>query len=199
MAVALGCDVCPIKPVPGYGPDKFWKLVQNMPSDMNNDNKYKYLFDQICEMSKTFTPNDIRTLCVAFISEPVALTGDSNFRYLFGKPHCLPKYLECYKHQDDETINIFDGPNTLQCCGLGINNGTSHMFLECEGAHICEICSTTFCTTCGYVPSTNKKVADKVYYTDRRFSLCLPCYCKNTFPNDDVDNNDLSVNEMIKV
>ena len=95
MAVALGGDVCLIKPTTGYGLEKNWKLVQNMPSNINNDDKYKYLLEKICKMSQKITPNDICTLCVAFISQSVALNGDSNFQYLFGKPHYLWKYLEC--------------------------------------------------------------------------------------------------------
>ena len=59
MTFALGCNVYLIKPIPGYGPKKFWKLVKNMPSNINNDDKYNYLFEKICEMSKIFTPNDI--------------------------------------------------------------------------------------------------------------------------------------------
>ena len=69
----------------------YWKLIQEIPTNYNEDEKYKYLLERICEISEHFTNDDIHTLCVAFISEPVTLVDDSIFQYLYENPPSLPK------------------------------------------------------------------------------------------------------------
>ena len=50
---------------------------------------YRYLLKRICEISEHFTCDDIHTLCIASISEPVALVNDVNFQYLYRKLCCI--------------------------------------------------------------------------------------------------------------
>ena len=159
IAVAIGCDVF-LPGCKGIGPKKINDSIQQTmekmnwtPGVKNQDLLNKMLIDHFAS-KMNMKDFEFATFCIAFLFEPGVKDGESNKKYEAchyipkSIPKCIPKslprYLEAFKASSTE---IFDGPVSSECHGLGSDYG-SHRFLLCEGKTTCKKCKADFCVLC---------------------------------------------------
>lgn len=135
--------------------------------------QYRTLRQYICEESG-ISSDDLVTLVMAQIAEPY-IDKKENYNYMYGVPPVLPEYLKEYKKSDTANIpEIIPGSKLCNCCGI---KGKAHPFLESEGAFKCVSCDSTYCASCGYVPSSTD---NSICHREKKENLCYGCYRKVT-------------------
>ena len=125
------------------------KKINQIPGVKNQDLLNKMLIDHFAS-KMNMKDFEFAIFCIAFLFEPGVKDGESNKKYEVCHyiPKCIPKslprYLEAFKASSTE---IFDGPVSSECNGLGSDYG-SHRFLLCEGKLTCKKCKADFCLLC---------------------------------------------------
>ena len=90
---------------------------------------------------------ELETLMSTILYEPaIEINNEEPFKYIYGKPKRLPKYLKDFKRENDDDIEIFEGPKMTFC--VSPDKDRSHIFLYCEGAMDCHECKKTVCNNC---------------------------------------------------
>lgn len=211
VAIAVGCDVW--FGVNGLGALKLYNKVQSLrasnPKNQSDMNKMMIgLLKSKYTGENNLTNEIISTLVSALLNEPVVeineetLDGDSEYKYLYGKPVQIPSYLSYYIHPEDTLCQIIDKPEIFDCAGIK-NITQPHYTLSIEPTYSCSVCKTKFCRTCGYVAdNVPNKQKNFSFYKNKKENLCMCCY-KNRTLNVNCDGESaletMSVDEMRKV
>lgn len=130
------------------------------------------------------------------------------WQYIYEKPTALPKYLQEFKHKNDDSIDIVPGPAISTCPGIpGFTK--SHSYLLFEGSEKCLLCDVSLCKTCCYRPtffSDYKPKKVKHYFEWKPPVLCVFCYKNKSIPKyiesdniqkvEVIDNNDSEKNKV---
>lgn len=187
VGITLGCDVY-MKGVAGVGQDEIWSFMkkQNFKTLSNHVACEKMIDFILCSSAKktNMTQNDLIALSSAILFEPAVDYGKckhvSEWKYMYGRPQYLPKYVEYFRHPEDNTIPIVDTTPMYLCAGNKKDN--NHALLASEGMHQCCMCQTFSCSTCCYHPNffSKSKISGHEYFTTKPPILCMTCYKKSS-------------------
>lgn len=195
VAVILGNDVS--FGVKGLGSTNILEILDDVTVDEEGNKNVDEFIRKVVENSRdeSITPGILRALVAAVLYEPACEAGSASYSYMYPIPpgEALPKFLQYYKKDNDETINIVDGPTVRECAGL-MGHTEPHTYLEYEGTYVCDECSTSFCRTCGFVKNLlTVGNRNKAYHKDKNECLCSVCYRTSSI---DKDENMKTVAEM---
>ena len=220
IALSLGCDVF-IGGIKGCGCgeiDKQLRKGMNTPSLFQSMmiNKLVGRKRNASQDMGTKYEADLDALVKAFLYEPAMNINDDindakSWKYIHDtKPSQLPNYLHSFGCKNENDISFIDGPELHVC--KGVNNDNKHSFLSSiESSFVCCKCASTFCQTCGVIPSdikttkekdangktmkNGKQIINKIYYRDEQLTtpICLDCYKETSLGTSD---SMLSLNEI---
>ena len=168
----LGCDVF----IPGMKAFKGVSAIRIALSEDRacEDTLFASLHKQFMD-NNNLSKQDVDTYIDAIVYEPTnpipestkSPTGGTTSierTYLVDHPTTLPRYLEQYSIDDTfKCDNIFDGPSTLFCKGVGEQK---HIFLAHEGHANCHHCKEVVCSYC------QGSIGDNIF--------CLSCLATET-------------------
>lgn len=220
VSIALGCDVW--KGVKNLGPKKINDFLNKLPQDYTTEEIQEaftglmirsvstWRFDITDSTRTPFTAEVAKTLVSAILDEAVVYdtSGDDEelddtslcqYFYMFEKPTTLTKYVSYFKKDEDNEIEIVDGPPTATCDGVpGITE--PHTYLTAEGSFKCFVCAKVFCQACGYVPDLVSGIAKtKSYYREKPHNLCFECFkCSSVAPGMEVNELDPDAVALMK-
>ena len=143
VAIILGSDVF-VGGAKNIGPTKVWIFLQRYVNEEENDLEC-IIFNWASDVLKV-NFEELEIITSAILYEPaIEINNEEPFKYIYGKPKRLPKYLKDFKRENDDDIEIFEGPKMTSC--VSPDKDRSHIFLYCEGVMDCYECKQTACDT----------------------------------------------------
>ena len=112
--------------------------------------------------------------------EPVVdaenVDDEKAWQYIYEKPTALPKYLQEFKHKNDDSIDIVPGPAISTCPGIpGFTK--SHSYLSFEGSEKCVLCDLSLYKTCCYHPifffGLQTQESQALFWMETSCALCI--------------------------
>lgn len=140
VAISQGCDVWP-GGIPGIGYTACPRILEKVIEDGGEEapDIVDRFIDGLLQESedKTITKEILLTLCDAFLCEPVVSENEEYsgenmmYKYCYGNPQELSKYLSYFKCPTKDNTKIVDGPAFRICNGIfGVTE--PHQYLDAE-------------------------------------------------------------------